>query len=120
MEAATPTLSPRQERFCRFAALGHTLAEAYRRARAELASELAAESAGDQRAEPELSGTNHDHCAGPDVPPPAPASAAAPARPGLSGTFRDISSEPDDIDVVIAKINGTPVPRRAGTGRDEP
>ncbi|HSK38704.1 MAG TPA: terminase small subunit, partial [Arenibaculum sp.] len=32
MEAATPTLSPRQELFCRFAALGHTLAEAARRA----------------------------------------------------------------------------------------
>ncbi|HSK39723.1 MAG TPA: hypothetical protein VK943_08140, partial [Arenibaculum sp.] len=113
------------ELFCRYAAFGHTLAEAYQRARTELASELAAEPAGDQRAEPVLSGTNHDHCAGPDAPPPAPGATVPPARPGLSrpvlsGTFRDISVEPDDIDVVIAKINGTPVPRRAGTGHDEP
>ncbi|HSK41177.1 MAG TPA: hypothetical protein VK943_15530, partial [Arenibaculum sp.] len=95
-------------------------AEAYRRARAELASELAAEPAGDQRAEPVLSGTNHDQCAGPDIPPPAPGAAVPPARPGLSGPFHDISGEPEDIDVVIARINGTPVPRRAGTGHDEP
>ena len=33
MEAATPVLSPRQERFCRFAALGRTLTKAGRRNR---------------------------------------------------------------------------------------
>ena len=32
MEAETPVLSPRQERFCRYVSLGHSLAEAARRA----------------------------------------------------------------------------------------
>ncbi|HSK41083.1 MAG TPA: hypothetical protein VK943_15055, partial [Arenibaculum sp.] len=45
----------------------------------------------------------------PDVPDPR-------AEPGLSGTFHDISAEPDHIDRLIADINGEPLRRSGKTG----